>query len=273
MLPNGASPMYVRAGSFWICAISGSPIAPSVDGKPFTLICERWPPISSSSRPSSSRTMRSARSRNSGSMYRSHRSAGSRMWPSASTAPSWLSRSVSCICLLTRRPLVRPERSLSSPHPPTCPRSRHEKLRRARSAVSRTRGAGLQRGLTATGGAVLAEVQRLRALVAGPVDDLLGGAEVRRHHARVVDDVVGLAADDHRAELERHDLVGDRRDQRHVVLDDDHAGPRLVSDVEQQWSQRLRLALGYAGRRLVEQEDPWLVREHAREVDDAATAG
>ena len=76
---------------------SGSPIAPSVDGKPLRLILDRSPPISSSSRPFSSGTMRSARSRYFGSRYVSHRSGGSRMWPSASTAPANDSRFVSCI--------------------------------------------------------------------------------------------------------------------------------------------------------------------------------
>ena len=66
--PYGASRRYVRAGSFFIAARSGAPIAPSVDGKPRRLIFERRPSISSSSRPFSSRTMRSARSRNAGSM-------------------------------------------------------------------------------------------------------------------------------------------------------------------------------------------------------------
>src|SRR5690348_17898091 len=42
---------------------------------------------------------RSARSRYFGSKYVSHRSGGSRMCPSASTAPAWVSCMVSCIGL------------------------------------------------------------------------------------------------------------------------------------------------------------------------------
>ena len=45
------------SGSSCIERRSGSPIAPSVDGKPLRLIFERAPPISSSSRPASSGTM------------------------------------------------------------------------------------------------------------------------------------------------------------------------------------------------------------------------
>ena len=41
MLPNGASRRYVRSGSSCIARRSGSPIAPSVDGKPLRLIVER----------------------------------------------------------------------------------------------------------------------------------------------------------------------------------------------------------------------------------------
>ena len=67
MLPKGASPRYVRSGSNWMDRRSGSPMAPSVDGKPRRLITERFPPISSSSSPFSSSTNRSARSRNGGS--------------------------------------------------------------------------------------------------------------------------------------------------------------------------------------------------------------
>src|SRR5436190_12963398 len=80
-------------------------MAPSVEGKPRRLSCERLPPISSSSSPFSSRTIRSARSRYFGSRYVSHRSGGSRMWPSASTAPANESRWVSCSCFAMRRTL------------------------------------------------------------------------------------------------------------------------------------------------------------------------
>src|SRR5438477_204475 len=83
--------------------------APSVEGKPRRLSFDCLPPISSSSRPFSSRTMRSARSRYCGSRYVSHKSGGSRMWPSASTACSNESRCVSCIGLGMRDLLVERE--------------------------------------------------------------------------------------------------------------------------------------------------------------------
>ncbi len=57
------------------------------------------------------------------------------------------------------------------------------------------------------------------------------------------------------------------------MLDDDEGGARLVADVEQHRAQRLRLPLGDARGRLVEQEHRGPVGEGAGEVDDAPGAG
>src|SRR5436190_8497205 len=101
-------------------------MAPRVEGNPRRLSCERFPPISNSSSPCSSRTIRNARSRYCGSMYCSQRSGGSRMCPSASTAPSKASCCVSCMGFGMRFPRIRCGRG---------PASLRARLGRASSSV------------------------------------------------------------------------------------------------------------------------------------------
>ena len=83
----------------------------------------------------------------------------------------------------------------------------------------------------------------------------------------------GVPDGDDLAEVEGDHPVGDRREQRHVVLDDQQARAGHLADAQQQRAERLGLPLRDARRRLVEQQHARAVREHAREVDDAPAAG
>ena len=84
---------------------------------------------------------------------------------------------------------------------------------------------------------------------------------------------VGIAGGDDPAEVEGHQALGDGPQQRHVVLDHQEARPERVAQVDEERRQRLRFPLRDAARRLVEEQHRRLVRERAREVDDAARAG
>ena len=63
------------------------------------------------------------------------------------------------------------------------------------------------------------------------------------------------------------------RSDAEVVLDHEHRGVERVAHLAEERAQRLGLALRDPGGGLVEQQHRRLVREHAREVDDAAGAG
>ena len=78
---------------------------------------------------------------------------------------------------------------------------------------------------------------------------------------------------DDTALVEGHDAVGDVAQHPEIVLHDEHRGVEPVAQLGQQRPERLGVALGHAGRRFVEEQDRRLVREHAREVDDAARPG
>ena len=63
------------------------------------------------------------------------------------------------------------------------------------------------------------------------------------------------------------------RQQRHVVLDDEHRAAGVLADPQQQRAERLGLLLGDAAGRLVEQQHLRVLGEDAGQVDDAAAAG
>ncbi len=98
------------------------------------------------------------------------------------------------------------------------------------------------------------------------------GAEVRRHDERIVADSLGPAVRDHRARLEAVDTVADRHDEGQVVLDDDERGVELALDALDERTERLGLALGDTGRRLVEANDTRCDCEDGRELHDTARA-
>ena len=66
----------------------------------------------------------------------------------------------------------------------------------------------------------------------------------------------GRALGDLAPEVEHDDLVGDRHDHRHVVLDEQHAEVELVADRPDQLAELVDLGVGEAGRGLVEQQQP-----------------
>ena len=84
---------------------------------------------------------------------------------------------------------------------------------------------------------------------------------------------LGQALGDHPTGLEAVDPAADRQDQREVVLDHDQRGVELLLHPQDQRTERLGLALGHAGGRLVEADDPWRDREHGGELDDAPGPG
>ena len=73
--------------------------------------------------------------------------------------------------------------------------------------------------------------------------------------------------------LERDELVAQADEQRHVVLDHDHRAAQVGLHPAQHRHQRLGLALGDAGGRLVEQDDVGRLGQHAGQLDDAPGAG
>ena len=98
-------------------------------------------------------------------------------------------------------------------------------------------------------------------------------AEERAGDGRVPEHRVGVAGGDDAADVERHEPLRDGAEQRDVVLDHEEAGAEPVTHLDEEGRQRLRFALRDAARRLVEEQHRRLVRERAREVDDAARAG
>src|SRR5690606_13467785 len=69
------------------------------------------------------------------------------------------------------------------------------------------------------------------------------------------------------AEIERDDLVGDRHDEAHVMLDEKDGDAELVPDALDEAAERADLFVIEAARGLVEEEKPRLGREGACELD------
>src|SRR4051812_8012881 len=97
-----------------------------------------------------------------------------------------------------------------------------------------------------------------------------GGAEVRAHDVGIVYDLVRNSRGDDLAQVERDQAVGHGEEQGYVVLDDEHRGPGLLADAQEQRPERLRLALRDPRRRLVEEQHRRAVGQHAGEIDDPA---
>ena len=85
--------------------------------------------------------------------------------------------------------------------------------------------------------------------------------------------VVGRALGDDPTGLHAVHAVGDRHDQREIVLDDDQGRVQLQLHPLDQGTERLGFALGHARGRLVEADHPRRDREDRRELDDAPGAG
>src|SRR4029079_7610609 len=81
------------------------------------------------------------------------------------------------------------------------------------------------------------------------------GAEIRRDDGGIATNGGGSAFCDHTPRLKAIDAVADGHDQWHVVLDDEQRRIKLVSDAQQQRTERLRFALGNSCSRLIEAKD------------------
>ena len=68
--------------------------------------------------------------------------------------------------------------------------------------------------------------------------------------------------------IEHMDTVGEVGDHLHIMLNPDHGNTELVLDAQNETREVLALLAVQAGRRLVEQQDGWLVGQGAREADD-----
>ena len=201
---------------------------------------------------------------------------GSRCWCSAS--PWWCCRS-------PWRPARARPRCRRWPTSTTSSRTEAD-ARQAEGQDARRRGGrgpsrrARRRGLTrpsdrlgaTTGGCGRRAVGRAPP-DARAVHDVLVGAQVGRDDPGVGQHLGGRAPGDDRAQLQGHEPVAQRRQQRHVVLDDDHRAAGLGLDPAQQRPERLGLALGHARRRLVEQHHRRVLGQQAGQLDDAAGAG
>ena len=94
-------------------------------------------------------------------------------------------------------------------------------------------------------------------------------AEVRLDDARVVADRVGRALRDRVPEVERDDAVAGLQDQRHVVLDDEHADPAPRGQRTDHAAELGRFVGVEARGGLVEQEHGRFGHERAGDADEA----
>src|SRR5207247_7752590 len=77
------------------------------------------------------------------------------------------------------------------------------------------------------------------------------------------------AASDDLTKIESDDLVCERRQKRHIVLDDEQARAGEIANLAQQGAEGFGLSLRDPRRRFVEEDDLRFMREDAREVDHA----
>jgi len=85
----------------------------------------------------------------------------------------------------------------------------------------------------------------------------------------VLEHLVGRADGEHGTLVEGDEPIGDRGHEGHVVLDDQQGRSEAVPQLEEQRRQRLRLTLGDARRRLVEEDDRRALADGTGEVDHA----
>src|SRR5215813_5415893 len=85
-----------------------------------------------------------------------------------------------------------------------------------------------------------------------------GLAEIRLDHCGMIEDLCGAPACDIPTEIEYRDLVADRPDERHVVLDDDNRHADFAVDEPDDLRELACLFLIASGDGLIEQEQLWL---------------
>ena len=97
-------------------------------------------------------------------------------------------------------------------------------------------------------------------------------AEIRRGDVDVRADLGRRALGERRALVEHVDPVADVHDQRHVVVDQEHAGAVLVAHRSHDGGEAGHLGLRQAGGRLVHQHEARLGRERARDAEPPLVA-
>src|SRR5205809_8029437 len=103
-------------------------------------------------------------------------------------------------------------------------------------------------------------LHRFGTEVGGPDD--LGVANLARY-----------ALEERQAEVDDVDVVADLHDQRHVVLDQEDAGPPPGDDLPEDLTESLRLRAVEAGGRLVEEENLEVPGDGPGQLDEPALAG
>src|SRR5712691_6569952 len=97
-------------------------------------------------------------------------------------------------------------------------------------------------------------------------------AEVRIRDVDVPPDLVRRALRKRSPLVEHLDAVADLQDQRHVVVDEEHACAVLVADGAHDCREVGHLGLGEAGRGLVQQDEARLGRERTGDAELALVA-
>ena len=92
-------------------------------------------------------------------------------------------------------------------------------------------------------------------------------AEVRGRDVEVAADLARRALGERPALVEHLDAVADVHDQRHVVIDEEHAGVVLVAHRAHDLGERRHLRLGETGGGLVHEHEARLGRERTRDAE------
>ena len=101
--------------------------------------------------------------------------------------------------------------------------------------------------------------------------DAAAGAEIGLDHGGIVLNLGGRAGCNHAAVVEHGDVVGDGHHHVDVVLDQDDRDAAVREQADQRL-ETLDLAVREARGRLVEQQEPRLERERARDLEPALVA-
>src|SRR4051794_637314 len=98
------------------------------------------------------------------------------------------------------------------------------------------------------------------------------GAEVGADHLLVAQHLAGRTGGDELAEVEDGGDVAARRDEAHVVIDEDHERGRVLGDRADHAPEVLGLLVGQPGGGLVEQHEPRRADDRPRDLDEAPLA-
>src|SRR6266446_5560016 len=99
---------------------------------------------------------------------------------------------------------------------------------------------------------------------------MVARAEIGTDHRLILLHLGRGAFGDLAAEIERHDLVGDRHNQVHVVLDQQHGYLPLVAHSANEEAEFGHLFVVEPPGRFVEQQEPWLRGQRPRQLDPLA---